>query len=244
MVGTRVHGGIEEQVQAVVRYPEGAWVNFYHGFHQATRMDRQVAKLVFEHGDVVMQDWVPTRVAVHAIVDETQNRHLCRLFPGLRWTSRLVTARATGFATAGTRRSTPIRWSSCTTATATTSPTGTGGCCGRCWPISSRGSPTMRISGGSPRPMGGMRWWWLGRRIGWLGPSGRISLGEFCLSLFGWFGWLVTRPRSVDPSAPPGRGPARPASRSGSGTRPARRSSPRTSGVSACRTRLPRRPSG
>ena len=60
-------------------------VNFYHGFHQAGRMDRQELRLVFERGEVTLFDWVPTRVRIHAIADEAQTRALCDLFPGARF---------------------------------------------------------------------------------------------------------------------------------------------------------------
>jgi predicted dehydrogenase len=75
---------IEEQVQCAVRYGTSLVVNFYHGFHQAGRMDRQELRLVFERGDVTLFDWVPTRARVHAIADEGQTRALCDLFPGAR----------------------------------------------------------------------------------------------------------------------------------------------------------------
>jgi predicted dehydrogenase len=75
---------IEEHVQCTVRYRPSILVNFYHGFHQAGRMDRQELRLVFEWGDVTLYDWVPTRVRIHAIVDEAQTRALCELFPGAR----------------------------------------------------------------------------------------------------------------------------------------------------------------
>ncbi len=75
---------IEEHVQCTVRYGAAALVNFYHGFHQAGRMDRQELRLVFERGDVTLHDWVPTRVRVHAIADEAQTRALEKLFPGAR----------------------------------------------------------------------------------------------------------------------------------------------------------------
>jgi len=81
IAGTRARTGVEEQVECVVRYADDAWVNYYHGFHQAQRMDRQVMKLIFEHGDVTLLDWIPTRVRIHALVDEQQNRHLAELFP-------------------------------------------------------------------------------------------------------------------------------------------------------------------
>ena len=45
---------IEEHVQCTVRYDPTILVNFYHGFHQAGRMDRQELRLVFEWGDVTL----------------------------------------------------------------------------------------------------------------------------------------------------------------------------------------------
>jgi predicted dehydrogenase len=75
---------IEEHVHCTVRYAPDVLVNFYHGFHQAGRMDRQELRLLFERGDVTLYDWVPTRVRIHAIADEAQTRTLCDLFPGAR----------------------------------------------------------------------------------------------------------------------------------------------------------------
>jgi predicted dehydrogenase len=80
-IGARDATGLEEQAGCTVLYPSGTWVDFYHGFHQAQRMDRQVFKLIFEHGEIEMWDWVPTRVRVHAILDEEQTRTLAGLFP-------------------------------------------------------------------------------------------------------------------------------------------------------------------
>ena len=45
---------IEEHVQCTVRYGPTVLVNFYHGFHQTGRMDRQELRLVFERGDVTL----------------------------------------------------------------------------------------------------------------------------------------------------------------------------------------------
>ena len=78
---TRPATTIEEQVQCTVRYESGALVNFYHGFHQPGRMDRQEMRLLFERGEVTLYEWVPTRVRIHAVVDEEQTRRLCDLFP-------------------------------------------------------------------------------------------------------------------------------------------------------------------
>jgi predicted dehydrogenase len=73
---------IEDQVQCTVRY--GVLVNFYHGFHQTGRMDRQELRLVFERGDLTLYDWIPSRYRIHAIVDEAATRALCELFPDAR----------------------------------------------------------------------------------------------------------------------------------------------------------------
>ena len=83
-VGVRPGTAIEEHVHCTVRYGASALVNFYHGFHQTGRMDRQELRLVFERGDVTLHDWVPTRARIHAVADERQTRELCDLFPGGR----------------------------------------------------------------------------------------------------------------------------------------------------------------
>ena len=75
---------IEEQVQCTVGYDGGVYVNMYHGFHQPARMDRQTLRLVFERGDVTLEEWVPTRVRIHAIADEASTRALTELFAGAR----------------------------------------------------------------------------------------------------------------------------------------------------------------
>jgi len=74
----------EDQVQCTVRYARGVHVNFYHGFHQAGRLDRQELRLVFERGDMTLYGWVPTSVRMQAIADEAQTRQLCEVFPGAR----------------------------------------------------------------------------------------------------------------------------------------------------------------
>jgi predicted dehydrogenase len=80
-VGVRPVSGVEEHVHATVRYAGGALVNFYHGFHQPGRLDRQELRLVFERGDVTLHGWVPTSYRIQAIADEAQTRRLCELFP-------------------------------------------------------------------------------------------------------------------------------------------------------------------
>src|SRR5581483_11403094 len=83
-VGVRPGTAIEEHVNCTVRYGAGGLVNFYHGFHQAGRMDRQELRLVFERGDVTLFEWVPTRARIRGLLDERRTRELCDLFPGGR----------------------------------------------------------------------------------------------------------------------------------------------------------------
>ena len=75
---------IEEQVNCAVQYRDGTTVNFYHGFTQPSRLDRQEFRLLFERGDVRLEEWVPVRAYVHALVDERDTRTLMELFEGAR----------------------------------------------------------------------------------------------------------------------------------------------------------------
>lgn len=80
----RPGSGLEEQVQCTIRYPGGQHVHFYHGFTQPARLDRQEFLLLFERGDLMLEEWVPVQVRIRAAVDEAQTRTLVELFPGAR----------------------------------------------------------------------------------------------------------------------------------------------------------------
>ncbi|MCK8491925.1 Gfo/Idh/MocA family oxidoreductase [Spirosoma sp. RP8] len=77
---------IEDQVQATVEYGDDETgrklVNFYHGFTQTGRMDRQEMRLLFERGDITLFEWVPTRIVLRCVADEETTRALMDLFPG------------------------------------------------------------------------------------------------------------------------------------------------------------------
>jgi predicted dehydrogenase len=75
---------MEDQVQCAVRYRDGVLINFYHGFQQTGRMDRQELRLIFERGDILLHGWVPTYARIFAIADEADTRVLSDLFPGAR----------------------------------------------------------------------------------------------------------------------------------------------------------------
>lgn len=76
----RPGSNLEEQVGCTLRFGDGATVNFYHGFTQPARMDRQEFRLLFERGDITLEEWVPVRARVRAVVDEKQTRELMDLF--------------------------------------------------------------------------------------------------------------------------------------------------------------------
>ncbi len=80
----RPKSNIEEQVQCSVLYNNSSIVNFYHGFHQASRMDRQEMKLVFERGEITLHEWVPASVDIYCIASEAETRTLMDIFPNSR----------------------------------------------------------------------------------------------------------------------------------------------------------------
>ncbi len=77
---------IEDQVHTTVEYGNDETgkklVNFYHGFTQTGRMDRQEMRLLFERGDITLYEWVPTRMVLRCVADEETTRELTTLFPG------------------------------------------------------------------------------------------------------------------------------------------------------------------
>jgi predicted dehydrogenase len=79
---TRPGTAIEEQVQCTVRYGDIVHFNFYHGFTQASRMDRQEMRLLFEKGDITLFEWIPTRVHINAMVSEAETKFLMDTFLG------------------------------------------------------------------------------------------------------------------------------------------------------------------
>jgi predicted dehydrogenase len=87
---------VEEEVVCTCRYrrprPGGGAVtpdarhggvlfHFEHGFHQASRMDRQEMRLVFERGELRLFDWVPTHGVVRALLDEAATAALGSMLP-------------------------------------------------------------------------------------------------------------------------------------------------------------------
>ena len=77
----RGDGPIVDQVNATVRYPGEVLVNFYHGFTQPARLDRQQFRLLFEHGSITMTEWVPTHIAIEAFCDQQTVERIAALLP-------------------------------------------------------------------------------------------------------------------------------------------------------------------
>lgn len=65
-----VKSPLVEQVQCTLRYEPGVLVNFYHGFTQAARMDRQEMRIVCERGDIRLYEWTPLSLAIDCLADE------------------------------------------------------------------------------------------------------------------------------------------------------------------------------
>lgn len=79
----RPGSNLEEQVHCTARYGNVP-VNFYHGFTQASRMDRQEMRLLFERGDVTLSEWVPTKAVIRTALDERHTKALSDIFPNAR----------------------------------------------------------------------------------------------------------------------------------------------------------------
>jgi predicted dehydrogenase len=72
---------IEEQVQCQVQYGETILANFYHGFTQPSKLDRQQLRILFEKADVTLHEWVPYKTEINALVNEEETKFLMDLFP-------------------------------------------------------------------------------------------------------------------------------------------------------------------
>jgi len=74
------HKEFYPEVQAICEYSEGLF-NFYHGFHQADRMDRQELKLVFETGEISLFEWVPSMLVLKGLVLDKNLKAIQQIFP-------------------------------------------------------------------------------------------------------------------------------------------------------------------
>jgi len=73
-----------DQAHCTVVHDSHTCVDYYHGFHQPSCLDRQAIKLVFELGEVNLFGWVADRLEVRAALDEERIARLTGLFPGAK----------------------------------------------------------------------------------------------------------------------------------------------------------------
>ncbi len=73
---------VVDQVSCTAVYGQQASFAFYHGFHQASRLDRQELKLVFERGEATLHGWVADRIELNALVEAHAREVLESAFPG------------------------------------------------------------------------------------------------------------------------------------------------------------------
>ncbi len=72
--------GEEEQVSCMGVFGETE-AFMLHSFTNPSRMDRQEFRFVFERGEIVMEEWVPTRARIVALADPAMARELTQIFP-------------------------------------------------------------------------------------------------------------------------------------------------------------------
>ena len=64
-----------------MRYGSVLLANFYHGFHQSSRMESQEARIVCERGRIRLFEWVPTRIEIDLLANYTDLDAVRRLVP-------------------------------------------------------------------------------------------------------------------------------------------------------------------
>jgi predicted dehydrogenase len=73
--------GVWDIAQCEIIYPGNAPVHFFHGFNQPRILDRQEMRLQFERGDIILEEWVPNRLVLHAACTRAESQQLQELFP-------------------------------------------------------------------------------------------------------------------------------------------------------------------
>jgi predicted dehydrogenase len=77
----RPKSGLTDQVQCTVRYGSTLFANFYHGFHQSSRMESQEARIVCERGTIRLFEWLPTRIEIDLLANHADLETVRALVP-------------------------------------------------------------------------------------------------------------------------------------------------------------------
>jgi len=72
--------GREDRVFCFLHHSSGVLANHYHGFDQPKLLDRQIHRLLFERGDIVIHGWVPEWFKIDALVNDYQIKQLEKIF--------------------------------------------------------------------------------------------------------------------------------------------------------------------
>jgi len=75
------HPTLIDRVQATLRYDD-ALVHFYHGFNQPSPLDRQELKLVFDHGDITLHEWIPVKIRLYGLIQNARIAYFQEQMPG------------------------------------------------------------------------------------------------------------------------------------------------------------------
>lgn len=72
----------EDRVMCTVKHECGAIVNHYHGFDQASVMDRTTHHMLCELGDIRINGWIPLEIDIDAAVNDDGAQLLADICPG------------------------------------------------------------------------------------------------------------------------------------------------------------------
>jgi predicted dehydrogenase len=71
----------EDRVFCFLSHESGVLSSHYHGFDQTKYLDRQIHKILFEAGEIVVRGWIPEYITIKAICDEKKVRKLKSICP-------------------------------------------------------------------------------------------------------------------------------------------------------------------
>jgi len=77
----RPRTSIVDQVSCEVQHGAQTTVNYYHGFHQTEHFDQQDFRLICERGQVIIKNWIPSDIVIHAVLSHAQIEQLATIFP-------------------------------------------------------------------------------------------------------------------------------------------------------------------
>jgi len=73
--------GQEDRVMAILKSNSDVLVHHYHGFDQPAVLDRQIHRIIFEQGEIVIEGWIPVSLKIDALVSNSQAEKLKQIFP-------------------------------------------------------------------------------------------------------------------------------------------------------------------